>query len=298
MIEIINFFELFKNEKKSIKSFHMAEGPGGFVEAFIKTRKNQDDEYYAMTLESNDNSVPGWKKSDIILKEKNVFIERGETNDGDLFDFKNFEYYLKYKNNFDYITADGGFDFSVDYNQQEKMASKLILIEILYGLMLQKKNGTMVIKVYDIYCDLTIDFLYLLTNFYEKVYVYKPFTSRYANSEKYLICKNLCKTINNSLIDKFKNIIKNDNLSSINRILDIDIPLYFLLSVEHLNSMFGEQQLENINLTLSLIENFKGKKEKIEQLKKTNLNKCIQWCENNNIPYNKKICTKNIFLDS
>jgi hypothetical protein len=62
--------------------------------------------------------------------------------------------------------------------------------------------------------------------------------------------------------------------------------------------MFGEQQLENINLTLSLIENFKGKKEKIEQLKKTNLNKCIQWCENNNIPYNKKICTKNIFLDS
>jgi 23S rRNA U2552 (ribose-2'-O)-methylase RlmE/FtsJ len=298
LIEIINSFEILKNEKNPIKSFHMAEGPGGFVEAFIKSRKNDKDEYYAMTLESSDISVPGWKKSDNLLKEKNLTIERGVTNNGDLFSFKNFEYYLKYKNNFDFITADGGFDFSGDYNEQEKMASKLILIEILYGLMLQKINGTMVIKVYDIYCDLTIDFLYLLTNFYQRIYVYKPHTSRYANSEKYLVCKNLCKNVNNNLLDKFKSIIQDNNLNSINRILNIDIPLYFLLSIEHLNSMFGEQQLENINLTLSLIENFKGKKEKIEQLKKNNLNKCIQWCENNNIPYNKKISTKNIFLDT
>jgi len=299
LIEIINMFNLFKNTKENFKSFHIAEGPGGFVEAMVKSRNNINDEYHAMTLESDDNTVPGWKKSENFIKEnKNVIIERGKTENGDLFKYENFEYFLKYKHTFDFITADGGFDFSIDYNEQEKMASKLILIEILYGLMLQKINGNMVIKVYDIYQNLTLDFLYLLTNYYDKVYVYKPYTSRYANSEKYIVCRNLYKKIDEKIIEKFKKIIKDDNLNSVTRILNIDIPLYFILSIQTLNSMFGELQLDNINLTLSLLENFKGKKEKIECLKKNNINKCIQWCENNKIPYNKKISTKNIFLEN
>ena len=39
----------------------------------------------------------------------------------------------------DLVTADGGFDFSIDFNQQEQMAGKLILTEILYAIIMQKK---------------------------------------------------------------------------------------------------------------------------------------------------------------
>ena len=38
------------------------------------------------------------------------------------------------------VTADGGFDFSNDYNQQENNSRKLIFIEILYIISLQKKE--------------------------------------------------------------------------------------------------------------------------------------------------------------
>ena len=41
MIEIYNLFkfgDLYK--KKSINTFHLAEGPGGFIEAFVFLRKN------------------------------------------------------------------------------------------------------------------------------------------------------------------------------------------------------------------------------------------------------------------
>ena len=54
---------------------------------------------------------------------------------------------------------------------------------------MQKMGGHFVLKIFDIFEDCTIDILYLLNTFYEKVIIMKPYTSRYANSEKYIICK-------------------------------------------------------------------------------------------------------------
>ena len=46
----------------------------------------------------------------------------------------------------DYITADGGFDFSVDFNKQEDMSLKLIITQIFYALIMQKKGGNFIIR--------------------------------------------------------------------------------------------------------------------------------------------------------
>ena len=49
MIEIVFFFKLIENmEDKTIQTYHLAEGPGGFIEAMIFLRKNtmnKDDKY-------------------------------------------------------------------------------------------------------------------------------------------------------------------------------------------------------------------------------------------------------------
>ena len=50
MIELINTLNLFDNNSETIKSFHLAEGPGGFIEALSYIRKNPNDTYYGMTL--------------------------------------------------------------------------------------------------------------------------------------------------------------------------------------------------------------------------------------------------------
>ena len=62
----------------NMTSFHLAEGPGGFIEAVCYMRNNPNDTYYGMTLTNNDSKCPGWKKSKKFLEEHpNVIIEKG-----------------------------------------------------------------------------------------------------------------------------------------------------------------------------------------------------------------------------
>ena len=39
------------------------------------------------------------------------------------------------------VTADGGFDFSVDFNNQEQLAFRLLLTQVFYAITMQKYNG-------------------------------------------------------------------------------------------------------------------------------------------------------------
>lgn len=282
-----------------MSSFHLAEGPGGFIEAVCHMRKNPNDTYYGMTLVNNDSKCPGWKKSKIFLEEnRNVIIEKGLDETGNLLSVENFEYcYKKYGGTIDLITADGGVDFSENFNDQEHTATNLIIAQVIYAISMQSTGGNFVLKVFDIFSNATVDVLYLLSSLYKEVYIMKPKTSRYANSEKYVICKgfNLNNTFNKKLIYKF-----HDNFYNLNSKLNIETFFRFkhdrayLTRVEEINVIFGENQIENIIATLNLIIN--KSTEKNENLKKANIQKCIQWCEKHNISHYKVVQTVNIFL--
>jgi hypothetical protein len=58
--------------------------------------------------------------------------------------------------------------------------------------------------------------------------------------------------------------------------------------MEEYNAVFGQQQIENIHYTISLIEN-KFKQEKIDKLLKINVSKCIYWCNKHYVPCNKDL---------
>ena len=59
-IEIASMLNILDNiTQTNLRSFHLAEGPGGFIEALANIRKNKDDMYIGMTLLSDDNNVPG-----------------------------------------------------------------------------------------------------------------------------------------------------------------------------------------------------------------------------------------------
>ena len=48
--------------------FHLAEGPGGFIEALAHARDNNNDSYIGMSIldDMHDPNIPGWKKSPIL----------------------------------------------------------------------------------------------------------------------------------------------------------------------------------------------------------------------------------------
>lgn len=299
MIEISNILNIFDNYKHTnINTFHLAEGPGGFIEATTYMRNNENDTYQGMTLINEDPNVPGWKKSEHFLnKYKNVSIEYGATGTGDLLKIENLKYcYEKYHNSMDIITADGGFDFSVDFNQQEILATKLLFAQVSFALMMQKKEGHFILKIFDIFSKTTLDILYLLSSVYKQVYIVKPNTSRLANSEKYIVCKNFKGASEHLLLNIISQYPKLESIEYISSLFDFQLDLFFINKIEEYNAIFGQQQIENISSTLNMIH-CKNKNEKLETFKKNNINKCIQWCEKNNISHNKSATSTNIFMN-
>jgi 23S rRNA U2552 (ribose-2'-O)-methylase RlmE/FtsJ len=304
LIEIYNKFDMFKDVTTPIKSFHLAEGPGGFIEAMTHLRCNEEDRYHGITLiDSENENIPGWNKSALFLrKNRCVVIEKGADNTGNLYSPENFKFCNdSYKGSMDFITADGGFDFSVDFNKQEAMALRLIFTEVVYAISMQKYNGTFVLKMFDTFLKSSLDIIFLLSTLYEKVYIVKPNTSRSANSERYIVCfgyklhnadhlfnklYDILITLNNSLIDEM----------TILSVIDIQFPYKFKCAMEEINAVIGSQQIDNIQTTLRFIENKERKGEKIQQIKNNNIQKCITWCIKNKIPYNKTGSTGNIFM--
>ena len=126
----------------------------------------------------------------------------------------------------------------------------------------------------------------------------KPKTSRFANSEKYLICKGFKfkDTFHyfNSFADGLnKCILSTCDTKYISSLFSFDIPLFFIQEIEEMNSIFGKKQLSTIHTTLLMIK--EHRQEKIERLKKSHIEKCILWCSKNNIPYNSCFKGENIF---
>lgn len=302
LIEIYNLNNIL-NKSEPIQTFHLAEGPGGFIEATAFLRNNKQDKYYGMTLiKENNAKVPNWKKiKNLFNNYENINIIYGEDNTGDLFNHKNLKYCNHhFKNSMDIITGDGGFDFSDDFNNQEKNVTRLILTQVAYAITMQKRGGSFILKIFDIFQNVTLQIIYLLSCFYGKVVIMKPNTSRYANSEKYLVCKFFKYDSSKEITHKFINILKIlENIDfkkyALTNIIDIPIQFYYLSRIKEINATLGHKQIDNILNTIKLI-NFKDKTNKINTLKTTNIQKCITWCIKNNIPYTKNYEYRNTFL--
>ena len=303
LMEIYNTFDIFDKMPNKINTFHLAEGPGGFIEATTYLRKkNTKDNYYGITLLNNDKHVPNWKKADLLLKKfPNISIIYGKDNTGNLYHHVNLkDCFDKYKNSMNIITADGGFDFSNNFDNQENTVFRLIFTQVAYALALQKKNGHFILKMFDIFYENSLQVLYLLSCFYKKVIITKPNTSRQANSEKYIVCKDFKFSDTTNITKKLINVLKilediDFTKYSISDIIDIPIQKIYLDTIIEANSILGNKQIENINTTIKLI-NLKDKSDKLYNLKSTNINKCVKWCSKNGIPYNKIDSNKNIFL--
>ena len=311
MVEIIDTFNLFPilpriitDATKSIsptllpeiRTFHLAEGPGGFIEAVAKLRNCPTDLYVGMTIQTGsvNEDVPGWKKSSRFLRETpNVKIENGVDGTGDILQMCNFVgCYEKYASSMDLITADGGFDFSLDFNHQEVHIARLLYAQIAYALIMQKKGGAFVLKIFDAFMPHTIDLLYLLTSMYDKVYISKPLTSRFANSEKYIVCQGFLRETSVGFFPALRNVFLYmstiPNGRHIYRFLQCSIPLYFRTRLEECNASLGQQQVETIHQTIALINTYKNR-DRLEQLLRINIQKCMDWCNRHRVDFNRDL---------
>ena len=82
------------------------------------------DNINAITLKSMTKEIPGWDKAQTFLRENsNIKINYGADNTGNIYNIENIKHFRdNLSQKADFITADGGFDFSSDFNDQERQS--------------------------------------------------------------------------------------------------------------------------------------------------------------------------------
>ena len=200
-----------------------------------------------------------------------------------------------------------------------------ILLTLFIITKYQNNNGTSIIKLDGIFYKIIIDVIFIFSSIYEKVFLTKPSISNITNGERYIICKNInYNAINNSnLLSQLEsqlkpylldvchcavkpqepnntvlNLVSDTNAKyNLHSLLKNEIPCFFLNKIEESNVIIGQQQLESFDQIINIFKN-KNKTDKIETLKRNNIQKCVQWCEKYQIPHNKFMDKINIFLSS
>ena len=193
LIEILDVLKFFDDYTK-LKTAHIAEGPGGFVQA-VHTRaaykKKQITASIAMTLRPTTTHIPGWKKASAFLyKYKQVKIHYGDDGTGDIYNVKNQNSFIEEASpGVHLFTADGGFDFSVDYSCQEQNVFHLLVCSSIIGLQVLLVGGSFVLKFFDCNSPHTIHLIILLGRCFKEWTLYKPAMTRPCNSECYFLGK-------------------------------------------------------------------------------------------------------------
>ena len=248
-----SYFKLLEIMKDEIKLSNkkmtfcfLAECPGGFIDYIINSRKHLfcKDEYYTISLISNKKSVPSY----YLLNKKydNVHILKGVDNKGDLCNIDNIKY-LKEKIKVDFVTADGGFDFTENYDNQEMDISNLLFCEIISAFSILNKDGIFILKVFDLYSSISFNLIYLLSLYFDDVKITKPHISKPANSEKYIICNNF-KGIKEEHLELFYDIIKNKKK------LYLNIDKSFIDYLTKINIYYTVLQINSILHTIILFK--------------------------------------------
>jgi hypothetical protein len=197
------------------------------------------------------------------------------------------------------------FEFSeTDYINTHQYINNMILVLYIVAKY-QADKGICIIKIDNLFYKTIVDILFIFSAIYEKVIIIKPSISKVTKGERYLICKNFNMDIliNSKLLQQLdihiKSKIENKMLKSdiIHSLIKNSIPYYFINKLEEINAVIGQQQLEAYDQILNILKN-KNRNDKIELLKRNHIQKCIQWCEKNQLPHNKFTEKMNIYIDN
>lgn len=197
--ELINYFGLLDKIKFQDKFLHFdnAAFPGSFILAV---------HHMVNTLYSDNSSKFEWKASSLYeatdedpepLEDKYGLFQKykkhwlmDDKNNGDvLVESNQLDFRQKLQNLVDLYTSDLGFDVSQDYNNQELLQMPANIGQILTGLLTLNKGGSFITKQYTTFEPITLSIMYATSAFFEEFYICKPYSSREANSETYLVGK-------------------------------------------------------------------------------------------------------------
>jgi len=267
-------------------SAHAAEGPGGFIEALHNSYENNVKYSQGMTLRSTTRNIPGWRKtSQFLNKHPTINITYGQDSTGDLLNLENLDYFVSlFKDEKAHVyTADGGFDFSSDFNAQEETILPLLTAEFYLGLKSIQRGGVIVVKIFDTTLRPTLELIWLVTRSFREWSIVKPKTSRGGNAERYLICKGFLGLDDDT--DRFFRKIITHKGPPIKSFLITKPNVAWLQNMLAIQEAVARQEIDIIQKTLQLVQ--RPNISEIDKYIEENVERSIQWCKDHNEPINQ-----------
>ena len=191
MLDILQFFERLPKQNPKFRTAHIAEGPGGFIQAVVDVAERHKKTLHtatAMTLKPTDQRVPGWRRASMFLHHhQEVRLHYGADGTGDVYHRTNQSSFVEAAGSVNLFTADGGFDFSINYDIQEQKVYNLLVCSATTGLQSLSMGGSFVLKLFDICSESTMILIALMGRCFAEWTLYKPALSRPCNSERYFL---------------------------------------------------------------------------------------------------------------
>ena len=267
--EIISIFNIMDKDNISID---INDNTNDFTKALIfyknKFNKSDNDIFRIIT-----------NKEFKDIKDKRYF-EYNIKENFDNFEFRNIDDIMniisKYKKKINILNCN-------NYNKllinKEQHYYKTFIGFILLSLNILKNNGSFICKIYDIYTDVTVKIISILSNFYENVYIYKPYTTYKFTPDKYIICKKLkidstFEKNRNKIETLFKN-IKKDYVYDIFTEFNISPELFN--NIKKINIYYSNNEFVENNKIITYINNKEYFGEEYHEYKEEQINATKFW---------------------
>lgn len=177
-----------------------------------------------------------------------------------------------------FMMADGGFSVEGQENIQEILSKQLYLCQCLVALMIVRTGGHFVTKVFDLFTPFSAGLVYIMHRCFTRVSIFKPNTSRPANSERYLICQGKRPNITHItdyLFDANKKLLKNDAAKDILELVPVERLISdpeFFNYLKESNEVLGHKQIVGLKKIAAYTEN----KSMFETRQKTMREDCLK----------------------
>lgn len=265
--EMLEYYKMIpeKMTNQVFMHFDNAAFPGSFILAthhYVKTLRPWANKHVwrgsSLISINEQTSTPLEDKYGLFAEYKSNWLMHKDNNGDVLVESNQRDFHKQIGGKVDIYTSDLGFDVSSDYNNQELIHAHANIGQILSGLVTLKKGGSFITKQYTFFEPITVSIIYAASTFFEKFYICKPYTSREANSEVYLVgidFKESSTTI-------FDNPYIKEMLARINKTVPLDIPLFdakqypkeFLKTILASANDIFTKQIDKVNADVSRIK--------------------------------------------
>lgn len=252
--------ELFNTP--TFRSFHIAEAPGNFLNAinhFIKTKyKNLTWEWFANSYEGEGETDYLTDTYGLIKRFRSKWLLGPEKN-GDITSVDNLVDFSNTVGKVDLVTSDVKFvPREVNFDEEENINKPVQVGHLLATLLCLRVGGVMLLKEFTYFETLSVHCLLLLSKCFDKLYIYKPESSRPANSETYLLGIGF-KGVDQQTIDGLKSFltrIRNQNNSQAKPGFYEGVPKSFFEQINRHSYEIAKKQIAQIERNLQAYEKY------------------------------------------